>query len=390
MDFLRLVLRNLLRHKIRTLLTVASLAIALLLLCTLRSLITTIGAGAQVASARRIIVQSAVSLFVDLPLAYESRIASVPGVALVSKWQWFGGYYQEPRNQFPQFAISPETFFEMYPEVRIVDGSAQGFLDERRGCLIGAALARRYGWKIGDTVPLIPTIFPHPDGPDVPWEFRVSAIYESTQASFDETTLLFHWDYFEKTVEQGVTGTPGVGIYILLLAPDAEAQAVMSDIDALYANGPQRVQSTTEAEFQKQFVSMLGSVPFFLSAIGGAVLAAILLATVNTMLMSAREQVREIGILKALGFTDAWTAVLLVAQGLFLCAVGGGIGVFLAKALEPSLTKALGTTFPGYAVLPQTVALGVAVTLGVGLVAGLLPAWTTARLRCIDALGATE
>lgn len=390
MAFLRLVVKNLLRHPIRTLLTVGSLTIALFLMCTLRSLITTLSAGAEVASAHRVIVQSAVSLFVDLPLSYEAKVAATPGIDLISKWQWFGGYYQEERNQFSQFAVTPENFFEMYPELEVIEGSKEAFLANRRGCVIGEGLAERFGFALGDTIPLIPTIFPHPDGPDAPWEFEVCAIYRPTVRNFDAGVLFFQWDYFEKTVEAGDTNQVGVGTYVVHVADGADPTQVMADIDAQFENGPQRVQATTEAEFQSQFISMLGNIPFLLTAIGGAVFAAILLACVNTMLMSAREQLRDIGVLKALGFSDGWSALLLVSQALFLCLLGGGLGVLLAKALEPALAAGMGSFFPGYHVEPGTVVLGLTLTVGLGLFSGLFPAWRAARLRAIDALGATE
>ena len=159
----KLVLRNLLRHPLRSLLTAASLLVALFLLCTLRSLVTTLDAVTEAAASNRLIVQSAVSLYVDLPLAYQRRIEQVPGVARTCKWQWFGGYYQDPSNFFGQFAIDPETFFEMYPEVELVDGSQEAFRGNRRGCVVGEGLARRFDWKVGDSVPLVGKLFPiHP------------------------------------------------------------------------------------------------------------------------------------------------------------------------------------------------------------------------------------
>lgn len=390
MDLLRLVWRNLWRRKLRTFLTVGSLVVAFFLLCTLRTLVTTIQAGADSASASRLIVQSAVSLFVDLPQSYQTKIQAVSGIEGISKWQWFGGYYQEESNRFAQFAVDPAETLEIYPEMEIIEGSRETFEKARRGALIGTGLAEKYGWSLGDTVPILPELFPHPDGPGIAWEFEVAAIYRPTAPNFDPNMMMFHWDYFEDTVKAGSGEAPGVGTYILALEAGADPTSVMASVDALFENGPQRVQTTSESEFQKQFVSMFGNVPFFVSAIGGGVLIAILLAVVNTMLMAGREQTRDIGILKALGFTDGDTVKLLAMQSMLICLVGAGLGLLLAQVTEAGIAGALGSMFPGYSVTPSTFTLGAIVAVALGLFAGIAPAWRAARLDTVDALAAKD
>jgi len=335
-------------------------------------------------------VQSAVSLFVDLPQAYQPKIAGVEGIERMSKWQWFGGYYKEERNRFAQFAVDPEETLAIYPEMEIIDGSAEAFYANRRGTLIGEGLAQQFGWKVGDTVPILPELFPHPDGVGVAWEFQVEAIYRPTQRNFDTKMLMFHWDYFEKTLEDGGGESPGVGTYILKLAPGAEPTEVMARVDTLFENGPQRVQATSESEFQKQFVTMFGNVPFFVSTIGGGVLLAILLAVVNTMMMAGREQTRDIGILKALGFTDGDVVGVLAKQSLVLCLLGGGLGIGLAKLAEPPIAAAVGAMFGGYLVQRETMLFAAAVAVVLGLFAGFAPAWRASRLQTIDALASKE
>lgn len=385
-----LVWRNLWRRKLRTILTVGSLIVALFLLCALRTLVTTLRTGSAIASERRLWVQSAVSLFVDLPLSYEGRIETVGAVGDAIKFQWFGGYYQDERNQFAQFAVDAREALAAYPEIQIVEGSAEDFLANRRGCVVGEGLVGQYGWKLGDSVPIMPMIFPHPDGPDVAWQFEVEAIYRPTHRSFDNRQLWFHWDYFEKTLEQSPIGTPGVGTYIALLEDPDDAVAAMGSIDQLFENGPQRVQTTTESDFQKQFVSMMGNIPFFVTTIGGGVLVAILLAVVNTMLMAGREQTHDLGILKALGFSDGSARMLLVAQSLFLCVLGGGLGLLLAAASEQAIATGMGAFFPGYHVQPETYVLGAMITVGLGLIAGIIPARRAGRLRPVEALSSEE
>jgi len=385
---LRLVVRNLTKHKLRSLLTVGSLVVALFLLCILRTLVTTLEAGTQAAKSNRLWVQSAVSLFVDLPLAYEAKIDAVEGVEKTCKVQWFGAYYQNEDSFFGQFAVDGDTFLDMYPEVVIVAGSRAGFLANRIGCLVGKALAKKYKWEIGDRIPLIAALFQKDDGSA--WDFELEGIYEVTEPVWDDRTFFFHWDYFEKTMEATTTGQPDVGTFVVQTRQGADQVPVMAAIDQLFEHGPQRVQSTTEADFQAQFVSMMGNIPFFVAAIGGGVLLAIFLACVNTMIMAAREQTRDIGIMKALGFTDRSMFGLLTLQSMTLCVTGGLLGIGLALLAEPWIAHGMGSFFPGFAITAGTRDLGIALTLGIGVLAGIVPAWQASRLRCVEALRSME
>lgn len=380
-----LIARNLLAHPVRTLLTASSLVIAVFLICTLRSLVVGLTAGVEGAASNRLVVQSAVSLFVDLPLAYQGKVAQVPGVRQTCKFQWFGGYYQDPSNFFAQFGVDADRFYESYPEVEVLEGDPAAFLATRAGCLIGRDLTRRYGWKVGDRVPIKPTIFQRADGGA--WEFEVVGIYRSRTSNVDDATLFFQHDYLREALEQGAaSGPPGVGVYMVTLAPGADLVAVSREIDVLFENGPQRVQTTTEAEFQRQFVSMLGGVPTLLGSIGGGVLFAILLAVLNTMLMAGRERTRDLGIIKALGFGDGVAFALLMLESLLLCGVGGAIGVGLSLLSAPVFRDGLSQMVPGYAVTDETAALGLGLSLLLGVIAGAAPAWRAGRLRVIQAL----
>lgn len=383
---LRLVRRNLARHPVRTLLTLGSLAVAFFLLCTLRSLVVTLDAGVRSARSDRLIVQSAVSLFVILPESYEGKIRSVEGVESTCRWTWFGGYYQDPSNFFAQFACGERTLLPIYPEIHIVGGSEEEFISDRRACILGVGLAEEFGWRVGDTVPIISALFPRTDGSA--WEFRVAAIYRSSSSVIDNRTVFFHHEYLTKSLEDGAAQGPrGVGLYVVKVAPGAGREAVMGRIDALFANGPQRVQTTTEAEFQAQFVSMIGNVPFFISSIGTGVFFAILLAVLNTMLMAARQQTHDVGILKALGFGSTHVFLVLLLQSVFLTALGGGLGVLLALATSDGIAASLGSWFPNYFVSTETVILGVATAILLGIVAGLAPALRLSRLSPVEALG---
>lgn len=384
-----LVFKNLKKHWLRSALTVGALAIALFLMCLLRTLVVALDAGVRDAAANRLIVQSQVSLFVSLPKSYEGKIADVPGVEAVSPWQWFGGYYQEPSNWFAQFGVDVETFLPMYPEIQLVEGSVENFKKERQACLIGTDLVQRFGWKVGDSVPVISQLFPRASQGEE-WTFKVAGVYRSTKKNVDNNTLFFHFQYLEKALESGeAIGPDGVGVFAVTLEPGADRVAVASAVDTLFENGPQRTLTNSEAEFQAQFVSMMGNIPFFVLAIGGGVLVAILLATLNTMLMASREQTRDIGVLKALGFSDGTVFGVMLAQSLVLCCIGGFSGIGLALLTEPLMANMLGTMFPGYAVTGETLLLAVLLTLGVGLFAGLAPAWRARGLEVVEALRAT-
>ena len=380
----KLIVRSLLRHPVRSLLTLGSLTVALFLLCFLRSLVTTLEAGVESANRQRLWVQSAVSLFVDLPLSYQTKIQAVPGVQRTCKWQWFGGYYQDESNFFAQFAVEPEELLDIWPEVEIVEGTAESFLADRRACIVGRGLAKDFGWQVGDTVPIIGVLFRKPDGSA--WEFEVAGIYEPSQPTIDDRILFFHWDMFEKTMEDATGESPNVGVFVLEVAPAANVTEVMAAVDVLFENGPQRVQTTTEAEFNRQFVSMVGNVPRLVSFIGGGVLLAIILACVNTMLMQAREQLREIGVMKALGFTDGATGTMLMLQSLLLVGTGGGLGIALAIGTERPIGAVLGRYFPGYEIELPTLLGAIAVTVVLGLFAGAVPARLAASLKTVEAM----
>ena len=380
-----LIRKGLFAHPIRSLLTLGALTIAVFLICILRSLLVALDAGIEQAASNRLIVQSAVSLFVNLPVSYQGKMDTVAGVESSCKLQWFGGVYRDPSNFFAQFACDEDRMEEMYPELELVQGSWEDFQADRRACIVGEQLLGRFGWSVGDLVPLIGTIFPRSNGEA--WEFQIAGVYRCDSSAFDQATMFFHFDYLEESLEAGAAdGPPGSGVFILQIAPGAEPTRIMADVDALFENGPQRVQTTTEAEFQRQFVSMLGNVPTFLGAIGGGVLFSIALAVLNTMLMASRERTRQLGILKALGFTDTTAFVLMLSESLVLCTVGGLAGAGLAKAAEAPFTSGfVGQMFPGFSIPSETLLFGLGLALAIGLAAGIVPALTARRLRPVEA-----
>ncbi len=382
---IRLVFKNLFAHPLRALLTLASLAVAIFLLCVLRSLVVSLDAGVRAATSNRLVVQSAVSLFVNLPESYLGKLSSVKGVDEVARVQWFGGYYQEPASMFAQFAVDQAQFLEIFPEINIVEGSKERFLTERRTCLVGRKTAEKFGFELGDNVPIIGQIFTRNDGDA--WSFEVVGIYELTSIVWDETSLFFPFEYLADSLESGAArGPSGSGIFYLQLDGSEPPLAVAAEVDGMFEHGPQRVQTTSEAEFNAQFVSMIGNVPMFVTTIGGGVLAAIVLAVLNTMLLAGREQTHTIGVMKALGFSDGAVFGLMLAQGLLLTALGGGLGMALAVATGPGFEAFLGTTFPGYHVTNEILAQAGALSLTIGLIAGTIPAWRARNMQAVEAL----
>ncbi|MCB9884910.1 MAG: ABC transporter permease [Planctomycetes bacterium] len=382
----KLLWRNVTGHPIRSLLTIASVAVAVFLICMLHAVTSGLTRTLSAAASNRLLVQSAVSLFVDLPLSYQQKMAPVPGVEAICKWQWFGGRYEQDKGGFfAQFGIDPETFLPSYPEMSIVDGDYDEFRKRRTACVVGADLADKYGWKVGDTVPITGTIFTRTDGQ--PWQFDVAAVYRSSSASIDQQTMWFHFDYLHESLETGgAIGPQGVGVYMLRIAPGTDPIGVQQAVDALFENGPQRVQTTTEAEFNRQFVSMLGDVPSLLQMVGGAVLFAIFFAVLNTMIMAGRERTRDLGVLKALGFTDRTTALLLIAESLLVCGLGAALGLLLGVVLEGPFAAATASFIPGFGFDRGTLLLGAGLALAVGLISGLVPGLRAARLTTVAAL----
>ena len=382
---LRLMWRNLVGHKLRALLTLGSVTIAVFLLVILIAVSRGLDAAVAKASETRLWVQSAVSLFVDLPEGYEQKIRSTPGVEEVVRFTWFGGVYQDPSNFFAQFAVDPQKWADSYPEIDIVEGSLADWQKSRTNCIIGEDLAARFGWQLGDRVPLIGTIFPRTDGSN--WQFDVAGIYHSNSTNIDQMTMFFDFDYLKESRDSGAAGGPGgVGVFLTRMEPDTSPDNVIAAIEAEYENGPQAVRVTTEAEFQRQFITMLGSVPTLLASIGGGVLFAIFFAVLNTMLMAARERTRDIGILKALGFGNGTISGLFMLESLLICTIGGVIALLLAKGAERPLWSIVSATVPGFAISNTVLLLGAALALGLGLLAGLAPALRARKLQPVAAL----
>jgi putative ABC transport system permease protein len=383
----RLTWRNLWAHPVRALLTVLAVMVGIFLFCFLTSIVTSLEAAVKAVASNRVVVGSAVSLFQSLPTTsqYLDGIRETPGVEAVTRFTWFGGLYPGKDAPEPQFGTDPEELLRSYPEVVIDPDQAKAWYEDKKGCIIGRIVAEQKGYKIGDQIALRGTIYPRVDG--TPWTFTVRGIYTSLKPNVDEQTLHFHWSYLDETLERGEAyGPRGTSVYLVRLKQGVRGEDVSAAIDERFERGPQRTRTQTEAAFQAGFISMLGNLPTFLGLIGGAVVVALIFGVVNTMTLAARERVRSMGILKALGFHDGVPARLYVGEALLLVALGGGLGIALAWITQEPFRVAFGTYIPQYFVSTDTLVFAGMICLGIAVLAGLIPAIRASRLKAVEAL----
>jgi putative ABC transport system permease protein len=376
--FLGLILVNLLRARRRTFLTVSSIAVALFLFCTLRTVVTSFDASLKATDASRLVVRHAASLVFPLPLSYRSRLAQVPGVTGVTYANWFSGIYQDPKNFFAQFAVDVPTFFALYPECVMPPDQLRAFETERTACVVGRKLARKYRWKIGDRIPLTGTIYPGR------WEFTIRAIYHGRTEDVDENTMFFHWDYLNESLPE--VRRDQVGIYYLRLASPGLATRVSRTVDDLFRNSSTPTRTETEKAFTLGFISMLGNVRLLLLLIGSAIVFAIMLVTINTMMMAFRERTTEVAVLKTLGYSDALVLNLVGVEAMLVALAGGVIGCGLALGVFRAVDFTAAGLLPSFRVTAGTVALGLLLSAAMGFLSGLVPAVQAARLPIVQAL----
>ncbi len=372
----RLVWANLRRKKVRTTLTIGSFAVALFLFGLLAAIRVGFRGGADAAGADRLDVINRVSLILPLPLSYRDRIIQVPGVAGVTYATWFGGVYQDERNFFAQFAVDKDTWFDVYADYAVSPEGREAFMRDRQACMVGRALAKRFGFKVGDRIPVRGTIWTGD------WEFNVAGIYEGSRPDADTTGMFFRADYLEENRQFG-KGT--VGWYVVKLRNPADAVRVTKAIDALFANSPFETLTQTEKAFAASFVNQMGNIELLIMTIGLVVFFTLLLVTGNTMAIAVRERSGELAVLKTIGFSDPRVMRLILAEAVLIAGQGGLIGLALAKLVLPGLTRALPMLGVLY-VSPLTFAVGFLLALAVGAAAGLLPAIGAMRLKVVDAL----
>jgi len=378
-----LVIRNALRHKLRTALTVVGIVVAITAFGLLRTIVDAWYAGANASSSARLVTRSSVSLVFPLPLTYAQKIRQVDGVQAVSWMNWFGGVYITERNFFPQFAVDPASFLDMYPEFILAPEARKAFLTDRQGAVVGRKLADQFGWKVGDQIPLRGTIYPGT------WTFNLRGIYDGVDKSTDQSQMFFHWDLLNEKVRKIYPRRADqTGLFVVRLKDPQQAAEVSTVIDATFKNSLAETLTETEKAFQLSFVAMTETILLAIQAVSFVIVVIIMAVMANTMAMTARERGPEYATMKALGFGNGYVAGLIFAESMGIALAGGLLGIALTFPLAAWFADAMGSLFPIFFVSERTVAMQLGAALVIGAVAAGLPAWRTARVRIIDGLRA--
>ena len=382
MKFLPLIFANLRRKWWRTLFTLLAIVVAFSLYGVLMSVRVALDQGVAAANADRLIVRQKVSLIQPLPLAYQSRLEKIDGVVAVAHANWFGGIYQDPKNFFPQIVVDPEQYLKLFPEFVLPDAEKKAWFADRTGAIVGRSTAKRFGFKVGDRVPIQGTFNRKAEGPNV-WEFTIDGIYDGGAENTDTSQFLFHFDYLN---EAKAGPKDLVGWYVVRISDPAKASEISDRIDATFANSEYETKTATEQAFAQSFADQIGNIAAIVTAIVTAVFFTLLLVAGNTMAQSVRERTNELAVLKTLGFRNGRVMGLVLAESLVLAALGGGLGLLIARPVVAGLAVALRQFLPVLYLPGQAVALGAVFVLLLGLAAGVLPAMTAMRLRIVDAL----
>lgn len=384
MRFLPLVWRNLGRRRVRTIFTLLSVFVAFVLFGILMAIRVAFSGTITISGAERLVMIDRVSLINPLPLSYMQRVASTGGVKDVTHANWFGGIYQDQKNFFANMAVDPESWLRIYPEVAMPEDQKKAWLSDRTGAVVGVSTAKRFGWKIGDRVPLQGVIYRRPDG--LPWEFTIRGLYESPEKGFDNSQFFFHYDYMNETLRNQAFGHNQVGWYVIKVADPSQSEALAERLDAQFANSPSETKTSTEKAFVAGFAKQIGDIGQIMVWIASAVLFTILLVSANTMAQAIRERTNELAVLKTLGFSDGRILGLVLAESCLVALLGGVTGLLLAWLAISYVGDPTAGMIPPLYLPKRDVALGLAIVLTLGVATGLVPALQASRLRIVDAL----
>jgi putative ABC transport system permease protein len=380
MKFLPLLWKNLWRKKLRTIFTLLSVFIAFILFGLLMTIRTAFTFGVDIAGVDRLVLIHKVSLIMPLPISYQSRLQNTPGVEIATHNSWFGGVYQDPSNFFAQIVVDPEPFMTVYPEYKLPPEQMTAWLADRQGAIVGVDLAKRFGFKVGDRIPIGGTIY-QPKGGGQTWEFNISGIYDGDQG-VDKTQLFFRYDYLD---ENRTFGGGTVGWYVVKIADASQSQALAARFDAMFENSDAETKTTTEKGFVEGFANQVGDIGAMMVAILVAVLFTILVVAANTMAQSVRERTSEMAVLKTLGFSNGSILSMVLGESVFICVLGGSLGLLVAwlfvQGGDPT-----GGMLPIFSLQPRAIAIGAALIVVMGVTAGLLPALSAMQLKITDGL----
>ncbi|MBD3682601.1 FtsX-like permease family protein [Stenotrophomonas sp. Br8] len=382
MKYFSLVWAQLFRSRTRTLLTLLSVVAAFLLFGMLDSVRVAFSSGGSVEGANRLVTASRLSITQSLPIRLEAQIRQVSGVRDVTYGMWFGGIYQDPKNFFPNFSVAP-NYFDVYRELQIDPAQLQDWQQTRTGAIVGETLAKQFGWKVGDTIPLQATIFPRGGSND--WPLELKGIYRSKDralAANEERQLMMNWKYFDESNDYIKNQ---VSWYTVTLDNPDQSSRVAQAIDAISANSDHETKTQTESAFQQAFVKQFADIGMIVTSIMGAVFFTLLLLTGNTMAQAVRERVPELATLKTLGFKDSTVLTLVMVESVLLIGLGGLLGMGLAALILPAISPKSMGMLPPHVPTP-TWLVGIVLIVVIGIVVGLLPALRAKRLKIVDAL----
>lgn len=382
-DFV-LIRKNLSRHWLRAGLMIVCIVTAFAIFGVLASIERSVDAGQDLAAADRLVVVNKINFTQPLPIAYVDRVRAIEGVRQATHVNWFGGYYQDPKNFLVALAIDPATYMEIYgAELDISPEARQSFIRERTGALVGEAMARKWGWKVGDTVPIANNIFSQRNG-SRSWDFTVVGIFRGMKPEVDTNFMMFQYDYFDET---RAFGQGQIGWIALRTVSPAVNDRVARTIDQTFANSAYETSTETEKALNRAFVAQFGNIKLIMVLVVGAAFVTILLIVGNTLMMSVRERTREIGVLKSLGFPASRILRLVLGEAVLLALIGGLQGLGLAALFLFSVRDSVGSLVPQIPISPDVALAGLALMLGFGIVTGLIPALVAMRLRVSAALG---
>jgi putative ABC transport system permease protein len=381
MKFLPLIWMAVWRRWLRTTFTLLSVFIAFLLFGLVMTVRTAFTFGVDVAGVDRLVLINKVTLILPLPISYQNRLRQVSGVEGVTHQTWFNGAYQQPTNVLTTMATDPLSFLEIYPEFKVPPEQIEAWVADRQGAIVGKDLAARYGWKLGDRIPLISPSWQ----PKAPWEFNIAGIYDGG-SGVDKTQFFFQYEYLEQNRAEQLSGE--VGWYIVKISDPSRAVELSHAFDAMFVNSGAETKTTTEKGFVEGFAKQVGDIGTITVAIASTVLFMFALVAASTMVQSVRERTSELAVLKTLGFTDGRILALVLAESLFITVVGGGLGLGVAWFIV-QLGDPTGGLLPLFALPTWNIAVGVALMVLMGVVAGIAPAIGAMRLRITDALRRT-
>jgi putative ABC transport system permease protein len=382
MKVLKLIIKNVFRHKLRTTLTIIGLAVAVMAFGLIQTAASSWNSGVAASQVDRLVTRDAVTIINPLPYSYLEKIKQVPGVEEVTYMNWFGGTYIDNSHFFSRMAVDPNTVFEVYPEYQISKEELHDFQTQGNACVVGSALAREYNFKLGDVITLDGDIYPGK------WEFVIRGIYTPKYKSTDASQLFFQWNYLNEKVKQDFpTRGDQVGWIVEKIAPGANAGTISKNIDALFANSPAETKTETERAFQQSFVSASSAIINGMQYMSFIIVGIIMLVLGNTMIMSARERTREYAVLKALGFSAKHLIGLILGESLFISAIGGGLGIFLTFGAVNGMGENIPRSFfPVFEVEPSNLLLAVIAVVVVGILAAIFPVRRALTTKIADGL----